>query len=341
MTDSQPDSLQPPLVALVGPTASGKSDIAVEMALLLAERGAPCEIISADSMQVYRHMDIGTAKPSAVVRSRAPHHMLDLVEPTEAYNVSLYRQQASAVILQLLRRGQGAIVVGGTGLYVKALVDGLNQAPAADRRVRARLEREARKLGGPALHARLARVDPEAAEKIHVNNIRRVVRALEVYEVSGKPLSAFHKEQEGPSWRDVFDWLGLRFPLKQLDRRIEQRTRRMFEQGLVEEVRRLLAMGCRPEHTAMQGLGYKEVAQALAEGKPLEEMVSLVEQRTRRYARRQMTWWRPERRITWCDVDSGESERGVALRLLEMLPDRPGGRAPGGGTERLEKAKSP
>jgi len=309
----------PPLVAVVGPTASGKSDVAIELALLLESRGAPCEIVSADSMQVYRQMDIGTAKPDEADRRRVAHHMLDLLEPTEACNVSLYREQASGVIEKLLEKGKGAIVVGGTGLYVKALIDGLNRAPAADPSVRARLEEEARSLGAKALYERLVEIDPEAARKIHPNNLRRVVRALEVYEQSGKPFSAFHQQQEGAAWCEQFSWRGLRFAWKELDGRIEQRTKRMFESGLLDEVRRLLEMGCRAEHTSMQGLGYKEVAQGLAEGKTTEEMMRLVEQRTRRYARRQMTWWRPEKRISWLHVRPEESPRDIALRVLESL----------------------
>jgi len=312
-----------PLIALVGPTASGKSDVAIELASLLADEGRPCDILSADSMQVYRHMDIGTAKPDAAARRRVCHHLLDVVEPTEAYNVSLYQQQASDVLKALLREGKGAVVVGGTGLYVKALVDGLNRAPAAQPELRKRLEEEARSRGAAAMYERLRQVDPKAAEKIHPNNIRRIVRALEVYELSGKPLSAFHEEQNQPAWRKRFVWRGLRLSWKELDRRIAERTNEMFDRGLVEEVRRLLRMGCGPQHTAMQGLGYKEVALGLAEGRPEAEIQALVEQRTRRYARRQMTWWRPERRVAWLDVGPTESAGEVARRLLQSLPDSP------------------
>jgi len=341
MRFSPSESPKAPLIALVGPTASGKSDVAVELALLLADEGWRCEILSADSMQVYRHMDIGTAMPDAAARRRVRHHLLDVVEPTQVYNVSLYQQQASGILEQLLREGKGAVVVGGTGLYVKALVDGLNRAPAAQPELRKRLEEEVRSRGTAAVYERLRQVDPKAAERIHPNNIRRMVRALEVYELSGKPLSAFHKEQDQPAWRERFVWRGLRLPWKELDRRIAARTNKMFEQGLVEEVRQLLRMGCGPEHTAMQGLGYKEVAQGLAEGRPEAEIKALVEQRTRRYARRQMTWWRPERRVAWLDVAPGESAREVARRLLQSLPDSPRYGSGEGRPRRPKGAKSP
>jgi len=192
------------LIALVGPTASGKSSVALELVEQLEFRGIPTEILSADSMQVYRYMDIGTAKPDAETRRRIPHHLIDLVEPTQNYSVSKYRDDASEVLRRLIGEGKAAIVVGGTGLYVKALIDGLNRAPSADLATRSRLEAEAKEAGRDALHRRLVRVDPDAASKIHPHNIRRIVRALEVFELSSVPFSQFHKEQIAPPWRDQF-----------------------------------------------------------------------------------------------------------------------------------------
>jgi len=311
----------PPLIALVGPTASGKSDAGFLLALELESRGVACEIVSADSMQVYRHMNIGTAKPGDAMRRRIAHHMLDIVEPTENFNVSRFQQEASKIIRGLLAGGRGAIVVGGTGLYVKALVDGLNEAPAGDLQVRSRLEAEAEVLGGVTLYERLQEIDPEAAEKIHPHNIRRVVRALEVYEMSGTPFSQFHRQQKRPAWAERFQWFGLSIPLDRLDRRIEERTRAMFQRGLIDEVQGLLRRGCGSRHTALQGLGYKEVVEGLAAGKSEVEMEQLVAQRTRRYARRQLTWWRPEKRIQWLDVEADAERPARAVQRIMDAQD--------------------
>jgi tRNA dimethylallyltransferase len=308
-----------PLIALMGPTASGKSALAMELAMTLEGQGIPCEIVTADSMQVYRGMDIGTAKPDPRDRARVPHHLIDLVKPTENFNVSQYRALASPLLDRLIGEGKAVLVAGGTGLYIKALIDGLNDAPEADSSLRERLEAEAAERGGEALYNRLKRVDPEAAEKIHPHNIRRVIRALEVFEASGKPFSKFHLEQKPPRWQPWFHWVGLLLPFETLDERIEKRTARMFEQGLVDEVKGLLAMGCNAGHTSMQGLGYKEVAWGLANGASENEMRQMVAQRTRRYARRQMTWWRPEKRLRWIQPEAGESALGLSRRVIELV----------------------
>jgi tRNA dimethylallyltransferase len=307
-----PQSIHPVLIALVGPTASGKTDVAIRLARKLEKEGRPVEIISADSMQVYRGMDIGTAKPGLEERREIAHHLIDVARPTENYNVSRFREEASQILEQLLEAGKGAIVTGGTGLYVKALVDGLNEAPAGDPEIRQRLEEMGRREGPEVLYERLQAIDPEACEKIHPNNLRRTVRALEVYEISGRPFSWFHKVQESPPWKDSFQWFGLKVPFAVLDERIEARTEIMFQKGLVEEVKKLLAAGCGPEHTAMQGLGYKEVAEGLRQGWSEEEMKELVSRKTKRYARRQMTFWRPEKRIQWMSSEEILISHGIA-----------------------------
>lgn len=324
-----PDRPIAPLIALMGPTASGKTALALELARALKERGTSCEIVTADSMQVYRGMDIGTAKPDALERAKVPHHLIDVVEPTENFNVSQYRRLASPLLDRLIGEGKAVLVAGGTGLYIKALIDGLNDAPEADSALRQRLEAEAGETGGEALYRRLMQVDPEAAEKIHPHNIRRLIRALEVFEASGKPFSRFHKEQKPPKWQSWFHWIGLTVPLEILDIRIEQRTSRMFALGLVDEVKGLLARGCSPEHTSMQGLGYKEVAWGLANGATEDAMRQMLAQRTRRYARRQMTWWRPEKRMRWFQPETRESVSELACRVIESTDPSSIGGIPG------------
>ena len=310
----------PLFIALAGPTASGKSEVAVALCERLHQRqGIPMEVISADSMLVYKHMDIGTAKPSGELLSRIPHHMIDIIEPAEQFNVSLFERQASEILRRLISQGRGAVVAGGTGLYFKALIDGLNDAPAADEGLRKKLEREAEEQGPQRLYERLHQVDPEACGKIHPNNTRRVIRALEVYLISGKTFTSFHREQEPPPWREHFRWIGLFPGFETLDERIARRTRQMFEQGLIEEVRNLLAMGVGPQCTAMQGLGYKEVAEGLASGMSEEEMQSLVDKKTRRYARRQLTWWRPEKRVEWLSPGPEDKPGKIADQIMERL----------------------
>ena len=300
-----------PLIALAGPTASGKTDLALAIIEKFEKKACPCEIVSADSMLVYRKMDIGTAKPSPDILNEYPHAMINLVDPTENYNVSRYRKEASEVLVQLAEQGKGALVVGGTGLYMKALIDGLNDAPEGDPDIRSRLESEAAEKGQEALYERLRELDADAAEKIHPNNIRRVVRALEVFAISGKTFSQFHREQEIPPWKKHFKWIGISMDWADLDARIDQRCQNMFEDGLVDEVKELLNMGCQREHTAMQGLGYKEVAEGLQSGMSEKEMLDWVAQRTRRYARRQMIWWRREDRIRWLDFSGGQEQELV------------------------------
>lgn len=313
------DRPKAPQIVLVGPTASAKSSTAVELASLLAHSGLPCEVVSADSMQVYRGMDIGTAKPTLEQRRGIAHHMIDVVNPTENYNVSRYCQEACRVVTSLRKREVGIIVAGGTGLYVKALIDGLSGAPGADRETRSRLEKQAEELGHESLYRRLQEVDPIVAKKIDPRNVRRVIRALEVFEISGEPLSAFHRRQKAPPWQKEFQWFGLQVPFYQLDARIEARTNKMFEQGLVAEVEQLLAQGSTLEQTSMQGLGYKEVATGLAQGLSAEEMRNEVIRRTCRYSRRQMTWWRPEKRINWLSTGDMSTTHQTACEILKKL----------------------
>ncbi len=285
---------------LTGPTGSGKSELGVA----LAERlGA--EIISMDSMALYRGMDIGTAKPDAEIRRRVRHHLIDVLEPWESANVAWWLGQAAACCREIEARGNRALFVGGTPLYLKALMFGLFEGPPADERIRLRLHEEAERLGRDALHARLAQVDPTAASRLPVNDVRRVIRALEVWELTGQPLSAWQTQwrqdketrkqgdkETDPSAVPQSPCLWLDLPREELYDRINARVLRMFEAGLVEEVRALRRQPRPLSREAAQALGYKEVFAHLDGRATLEETVALVQTRTRQFAKRQVTWFR-------------------------------------------------
>ncbi|OLC55953.1 MAG: tRNA (adenosine(37)-N6)-dimethylallyltransferase MiaA [Chloroflexi bacterium 13_1_40CM_4_68_4] len=280
------------LLVIVGPTASGKSALAGELAPELV-----AEIVTADSRQVYRGMDVGTAKPSHADRERVPQHLLDLVEPNEVYDVSRYQRDADAVLSVLERRERVAIVVGGTGLYVRAVVDGLALADLPhDAALRGALEEEARRSGPERLHARLAERDPEAARRVHPRNVRRVVRYLEVTELVG-PITARWSKRPARAARMV----GLRPPLDELDRRIDTRVREMVERGVIEETRGLLARYGSLSRTAMTAHGYPHWIAHLEGTLSLDEAIRRTQRDTRAYSRRQLTWFRRDARVQWFD----------------------------------------
>jgi tRNA dimethylallyltransferase len=280
-------------LVLVGPTAVGKS----ALALAVARRAGDVEIVTADSMQVYRGMDIGTAKPTAAERSEIPHHVLDVVDPHESYSVSDYQLAARSAIADISRRGSRALVVGGTGLYVQALTDQLGlpgQYPA----VREQLERES---DTEVLHRRLAGLDPRAASRMEPTNRRRIVRALEVTLGAGRPFSSF-----GPGLGAYpptpHRLVGLDLPRPELDRRIEERYTRQLADGFLDEIRRLDAAPGGLSVTAAQALGYKELLAHLHGECSLEEALAVAVARTRRFARRQQRWFRRDPRIRWLDA---------------------------------------
>jgi tRNA dimethylallyltransferase len=290
------------VVAVVGPTAAGKSELAVALALALDG-----EVVNADSMQLYRGMDVGTAKLAPDERRGVPHHLLDVWEVTETASVAAYQALARSCIDALVAGGRPPVVVGGSGLYVRAALDDL-RFPGTDPAVRARLEAELAAAGAPALHARLAARDPAAAAAILPTNGRRVVRALEVVELTGAPFAATL-----PRHRSVYatTFVGIDLELTELDRRIERRVDRMWERGLVDEVRRLAAVGLREGRTASRALGYQQVL-ALLDGDGDEATArERVVQATRRFARRQRSWFRRDPRITWLPAGPGLAERAL------------------------------
>lgn len=300
MAMGEPTEQVPPLLVIVGPTAVGKTDLAIAAALRLG-----AEIISADAMQIYRGLDIGTDKPSLDRRQGVPHHLVDVAEPDENFSASRYRELARQALDSIASRGKIAIVCGGTGLYIRAFVDDLLPAPGGyDPAIRARLEVQARREGPLAMHARLAEVDPEAAVRIHPHNVRRVIRALEAYEATGRPMSELQRQARLQARPLPAVWVGLNRPRAELYERINRRVDDQVRRGLVEETRRLLARGIGPGHTAMQALGYKEMADYLAGRVSFAGAVDNLKRATRHYARRQLIWFRPDDRIRWFDLSS-------------------------------------
>lgn len=311
----------PRAILLLGPTASGKS----AAAMALAQR-RPVEIISVDSAQVYRGMDIGTAKPTSAERAQVPHHLIDIVDPTEAYSAGRFAQDARRLIGEISARGRLPLLVGGTMLYARALTAGIHQLPAADQQVRARLETEARALGWPALHARLAAVDPITAARLAPSDAQRIQRALEVFEVSGRTLSQWHA---GATTRPAQPALYLTIALEPsrravLHERIAERFAAMVAGGLIDEVRRLRARGdLHPQLPAMRCVGYRQVWEWLAAGgaggEQRQEMIARAVAATRQLAKRQLTWLRaiPERVVIDCLAPDAAQQ--VGARVAEFL----------------------
>ncbi len=285
------------LVVIGGATATGKSDLAVA----LAERIGG-QVVNADSMQLYRGMDIGTAKLSLAERQGILHHMLDLVEVSTDVNVAWYQERARAIIDQLLSGGVPVVVVGGTGFYIKAILDDLN-FPDTDPEVREKLTQEAEKIGGDALHQRLGKLDPAAAAAIPRENVRRVIRALEVIEITGKPFTANLPRENSTKYPQALQF-GLSMDRELLDARVDLRVERMFQTGLVSEVEDLINKGLLEGKTARAALGYAQVISALGSDITMDEAISQTKLATRQYIRRQETWFRRDQRITWLEPDS-------------------------------------
>jgi len=279
-------------VVILGPTASGKTKLSIELAQKLNG-----EIISADSMQVYRGMDIGTAKPSLEERQGIPHHLIDIRDPDESWTVSDFIRETQALTTKICNRGKVPIIAGGTGLYLWALIEGFSfPITPADKELRMRLEKELLST----LYSRLSTIDPVAAKKIHPNDKKRIIRALEVYELTGKPISELQEPRRLVA--GSYQLIGLTLPREELYSRINQRVESMIEKGLIEEVKGLREKGYGKNPPSMQALGYKEVIDYL-EGKwTKEEMIDELKKRTRNFARRQMTWFRRFQNVKWFDV---------------------------------------
>lgn len=289
---------KPKIAGVIGPTASGKTAFAIDLAL--AEKG---EIVSCDSMQIYRGMDIGTAKPKKEEMRGVPHHMIDVADINENFSVAKFVKMARAAIDDILSRGKLPILCGGTGLYFDSVVSNINfTAQRSDSEYREYLNRLAAEKGGDYVYEMLREADPKSAEAIHPNNVRRVIRALEIYHATGRPKSELDVEQRGEPLYDAKIYC-LRLPREKLYEKINQRVDMMMAEGLEEEVRGLIERGARTDSTAMQAIGYKEMAAYIRGELPKDEAVEKIKRETRRYAKRQMTWFRGQKNVTWVDMD--------------------------------------
>ena len=300
-----------PLLALVGPTACGKTEAALRVAEALG-----AEILSIDSMLVYRGMDIGTAKPTGEQRARVPHHLLDLVEPSEAFTVSAFQSAAREAADDVRRRGTRPLLVGGSGLYLRAVVDGL-EFPGTDPAVRDELQREAEALGAERMYGRLNELDPAAASKIEPENMRRTVRALEVAAITGRPFSSYAAAWESYP-PDRVRAAGIRLTPEQLRGRVDERVQEMLDAGWLDEVEKLVAGGFGGWLTSTQAIGYAELARHLEGELSLEDAVGQTVRRTRHLVRRQMAWFRRDPRIRWFDAGV-EGATSIANELVAYL----------------------
>jgi tRNA dimethylallyltransferase len=302
---------------ILGCTGCGKSGLGLELA-----RRTGGEIISVDSMKVYRGMDVGTAKPSPEVRAVVPHHVIDVVDPWEAFSVARYVALAEEAIAGVAARGRPIFAVGGTALYIKALSEGLFEGPSADPALRARLLAEAHHGGTAPLHERLALVDPVAAGRIHANDLRRIVRALEVHELTGTPISALQRQWDREQTRHECTFIGLRRSPEDQSQRTNARVTRMIDDGLVREVRELLRLPRGLSTAARQALGYAEIISHLEGRMTLAEAVESIKINTRHFAKAQRTWFRRFRATEWIDAEPGSSMSEQAARLVMEYPDR-------------------
>ncbi len=302
---------------LAGPTACGKSDIALELAeRLRTERGLTIEIVSLDSMTLYRRMNIGTAKPSDEERRRVPHHLFDVLEPSQDFSVAEYLVAAEQVCREIVTRGSTPLFVGGTGLYLRSLLRGIFEGPPANDELRQRLESEAARDGADALHRRLQQLDPHTAERLHPNDLRRVMRAIEVLELTGQPLSAQHREEPLPLDQRPANVMWLSPPRDWLYNRINRRVEAMLAAGWLDEVRSLLAEPQPLSQTASQAVGYKELIEHLRGERTLAETVELIQTRTRQFAKRQHTWFRNLEECRPLPLTGAESPPEIAANFL-------------------------
>ncbi|MCG2711598.1 MAG: tRNA (adenosine(37)-N6)-dimethylallyltransferase MiaA [Candidatus Omnitrophica bacterium] len=303
---------KPLVLFLVGPTASGKSSVAEELA-----RQIGAEIISADSMQVYRGMDILSAKPTLCQRKAVPHYLVDILDPTEQYSAAVFREKALKALEEITGRGKIPLVVGGTGLYIKSLTRGLFIDKGKDEQLRKALEKEAKHRGIEHLYERLKEVDPEAAGKIHPNDLRRVVRALEAYEVNSMTITELKGNMEGLDEKYDFKIFAIDRVRGELYERIELRVDKMFEAGLLEEIKNLLKVPL--SHTAKQAIGINQISAYLNKECSQDEAKELIKRDTRRFAKRQLTWFRAEKDIIWIKAESIDTDEAIASKILSLL----------------------
>jgi tRNA dimethylallyltransferase len=306
--------MKPKVVFLVGPTAVGKTQVAAALA-----RRLKAQIISCDSMQIYKQMDILTSKPPVALRKRIKHCLIDVAEPTQEYDVSRYRREALKSIKDALSKGRLPLFVGGTGLYLSVVIDGIFRAKVKDKNIRRRLYQEAEARGSVYLYQRLRKIDPQAALKIHHHDTRRLVRALEVFESTGKPISLLQKQRSGITDKYAVRIFCLNLAREKLYQRIDARVEKMFRQGLVAEVKKLLKL--KLSRTAACALGLKEL-RGYFEGKyDLAQAKSFLKRNSRRYAKRQLTWFRKDKRIEWVNISDKQSPQDIATIIAKKIKD--------------------
>jgi len=303
---------KPEIIFLVGPTSVGKTLAAVNLA-----KKINAEIISCDSMQIYKGMDILTSKPPAGLRKKVKHHLINMVSPTKEYNVARFRKDALGKIKEIIKKGKTPLFVGGTGLYMSILLDGIFKTRTENKTIRKKLYQEAESKGSSYLYKRLKEVDPQAAKKIHPNDTRRIVRALEVFEVTGKTISQLQRERRGLNDEYAVKIFCLNMERQKLYSRIEQRIDKMFKQGVLAEVRKLLRL--KLSKTARYAIGINELRGYFNGLYDLAEAKCLMKKNTRNYAKRQLTWFRKDKRIEWIVVGKKENPASVAKRIYKML----------------------
>lgn len=303
------------IVVIAGPTASGKTAVGVEIAKRLNG-----EIISADSMQIYRFMDIGSAKPTQLEKQGIPHHMIDIIYPDQEFSVALFRNMAKNLIDEIHERGNIPIIVGGTGLYINSLIYPYDFTDSTeDTRYREELTAIANELGNEFVHNMLKSIDPESSVRIHPNNLRRVVRALEVYKNTGKTISEYQKQSREREQEYNAAYIGLTMDRQLLYNRINSRVDKMFEAGLINEVKSLKEMGYTKNMISMQGIGYKEIFDYFDNKCTIEETKDIIKQSSRRYAKRQLTWFRRDEKIYWVEVDRFESFDDIIHNITNYI----------------------
>ena len=308
-----PNTKLPHILVITGPTASGKSSLALTLA-----KKIPAEIISADSRQIYKYLDIGTAKPTPEERNAVPHHCIDIRTPDQRFNAGDFQIAGRKAIADIGKSKKLPIIVGGTGLYIRALVDGFFEQPVFSGKIRSELEDRLVNDGKESLYEELRTVDPESAERMDASKQRRVIRALEVFYETGITISEYHRHHTVEHMYDA-SFVGLQWDRKKLYERINDRVDRMREQGLVEEVRRLLERGFDDRLQALQTVGYKEAISHLRGEIAFDRMVELIKQNTRRFAKRQITWFRKEPRIEWFDISDDKQGDSIADKISSSL----------------------
>ncbi len=301
------------VIVIVGPTCSGKTEVAISLSGKI-----PSEIISADSRQVYKLLNIGTAKPTPEELQKTKHHFIDFLNPNEIYNVSKFEKDVLTKIDELLKNNKTPIIVGGSGLYIRAIVDGIFDVVDTDEEYRKKLMKEREKFGNDFLLEKLKKIDPKSAAKLIPQNWKRIIRALEVYKLTGEPIWKLQEEYKRET-NFNFQQFGLNWQRETLYKNIELRVDKMIELGLVEEVKEILALGFKKNLNALNTVGYKEIIEFLDEKISLERAIELIKRNTRRYAKRQLTWFRKDKRIRWLDINDKKDLSKVTQSIIEDI----------------------